>query len=311
MHSLNHRAWLLCDRLAEDAQRLNVTLSQTEAGARLIDCGVHASGGLESGRRLAEICLSGLAEVALVPGASGELAVSVHTDQPLAACMASQYAGWQIAVEKYFAMGSGPMRAAAGKEPLLKAIGYTESPERIVGVLETSKLPPPAVCERIAEQCRVPLANLTLALARTASLAGCVQVVARSLETALHKLHELGYDLKNVVSGHGVAPLPPVAADDLAAIGRTNDAVLYGGQVTLWVRDTDEHLAAIVSRVPSSASRDFGEPFASIFERYGRDFYKIDPHLFSPAQITLVNLSTGRAHRAGQPRPDILLQSFA
>ena len=101
-----------------------------------------------------------------------------------------------------------------------------------------------------------------------------------------------------------------MAADDLVGIGRTNDAVLYGGEVTLWVRDNDARLAEIGPRIPSSASADFGEPFAAVFERYSRDFYKIDPLLFSPAVISLVNLTTGRAHRFGQLRPDVLDRSF-
>jgi methenyltetrahydromethanopterin cyclohydrolase len=137
-----------------------------------------------------------------------------------------------------------------------------------------------------------------------------VQVVARSIETALHKMHELKYEIRNVVSGIGTAPLPPVAADDLVGIGRTNDAVLYGGEVTLWVRDEDARLAEIGPQIPSSASADFGEPFAAIFERYGRDFYKIDPLLFSPAAISLVNLTSGRVHRFGGLRMDVLERSF-
>jgi methenyltetrahydromethanopterin cyclohydrolase len=311
MPPLNARAWQLCDDLASQAENLNIAVSWTEANTRLIDCGVDVVGGLGAGRRLAEICLAGLGRVDLVPGLDGGLCVFVQTDQPIAACMASQYAGWQITGEKYFAMGSGPMRAAAAREPLFLHIGYTERPQRVVGVVEASKLPPAAVCHRIAEQCQVAPSDLTLAIARTSSLAGCLQVVARSVETALHKLHELGYDLKNIVSAFGTAPLPPVAATDISAIGRTNDAVLYGGQVTLWVHDTDERLQEIGPKVPSSASRDFGEPFAAIFERYSRDFYKIDPHLFSPARITFINLSTGQTHRFGNPRPDILSRSFS
>jgi methenyltetrahydromethanopterin cyclohydrolase len=137
-----------------------------------------------------------------------------------------------------------------------------------------------------------------------------VQIVARSVETTLHKLHEVGGKLSEVVSGWGLAPLPPVAADDLAGIGRTNDAILYGGEVTLWMRSTDEALAALAPQIPSSASRDYGRPFAEIFESFGRDFYKIDKHLFSPAAVTLVNLATGRSFRGGQLRPDIVQRSF-
>ncbi len=202
------------------------------------------------------------------------------------------------------------MRAAALREPLFQELGFADKAPRVVGVLETSKLPPDSVCDSIATSCGVSPASLTLLAARTASLAGTVQIVARALETALHKLHTLHYDLTKIVSGYGVAPLPPVAADDMVGIGRTNDAVLYGGEVTLWLRDSDDELAQIGPKIPSSASPDFGEPFADIFKRFNRDFYKIDPLLFSPAAITLMNLSTGKAHRFGQTRPDVLARSF-
>jgi methenyltetrahydromethanopterin cyclohydrolase len=309
---LNELAWQKCDELAAQAQRLNVAVSSV-AAARLIDCGVTATGGLEAGRLVAEICLAGLGEVSIAASRGGEVPwpfVTIRTDQPLLACMASQYAGWQISSEKFFAMGSGPMRAVACREPLFEQIGMREQASRVVGVLETSKLPTVEVCQKIAEQCGVTLDRLTLLAARTASIAGTVQVVARSVETALHKLHELGYELKNVVSGFGAAPLPPIAADDLVGIGRTNDAILYGGEVTLWVRDDDARLAEMGPQVPSCASRDFGEPFAAIFERSGRDFYKIDPLLFSPAVVTFVNLSSGKAQRFGQLRLDVLARSF-
>jgi methenyltetrahydromethanopterin cyclohydrolase len=311
--NLNERAWRLCDELAADAERLNISVTHSPSGTRLIDCGVNATGGLEAGRRLAAICLADLGQVSLAAPRAGEPScptVTVFSDQPILACLASQYAGWQLTGEKFFAMASGPMRAVAYREPLLTHLGCRETATRVVGVLETSQLPPDEVCRKIAEQCNVPPAAVTLVVARTASIAGTFQVVARAVETALHKLHELGYELKNVVSAFGTAPLPPIAADDMTGIGRTNDAVLYGGEVTLFVRDDDSRIAEIGPKIPSSASPDFGEPFSAIFERYGRDFYKIDPLLFSPATVTLINVASGRAHRFGKLRPDVLQQSF-
>jgi methenyltetrahydromethanopterin cyclohydrolase len=299
-------AWRACDAIAAEAARLNVSVSTSHAGTRIIDCGVKAVGGLEAGRRLAEVCLAGLGEVRIDDGPN----ISVRTDQPWLACLAAQYAGWQVTGEKFFAMGSGPMRAVACREPLFEHLAYRESASKVVGVLETGKLPPDEVCQQIADKCGMQPDRVTLLVARTASIAGTVQVVARSIETALHKMHELGYDVKRIVSGFGSAPLPPVAADDMVGIGRTNDVVLYGGDVTLWLRDDDARLAEIGPKVPSCASSDFGEPFAAIFERYNRDFYKIDPLLFSPAAITLINLDSGRSHHFGQRRPDILARSL-
>jgi methenyltetrahydromethanopterin cyclohydrolase len=311
---LNAKANALCGALLDNRQQLAIDVASSASGCRLIDCGINASGSLEAGRRLAEICLAGLGRAEFVPAEpefAVETAVAVSTDQPVAACMAAQYAGWQVSEGKYFAMGSGPMRAAAGKEAIFDAIGYREDrPDYAVGVLETRKFPPDELCVKLAQQCRVPVDRLTLLAAPTARPAGTVQIVARSVETALHKLFELGFDLSRVERGQGVAPLPPVAGDDLAAIGCTNDAILYGGTVTLWVRGDDASLTEIGARVPSCASRDFGEPFAAIFKRYNHDFYAIDPHLFSPALIHLINLDTGATHTFGQLAPEVVRQSF-
>lgn len=312
-YKLNHRARDLCDRLESQASELRIKVTINSDVTRIMDFGVAAPGGLRAGLALARICLADLAEVALVPRrpelGSGP-ALQVHTDHPLAACMASQYAGWQISHGKYFAMCSGPIRAAYGGEKLFDDIGLREASSHLVGVLEAGKLPPEEVCAKIANDCGREAYHLTLAVARTASVAGTMQVVARTVETALHKLHELGFDLKRVASGYGVAPLPPVASDDLVGIGWTNDAVLYGGEVTLYVRGDDDTLAELGPQVPSSASADYGEPFASIFARYERDFYKIDPLLFSPAVVTLVNLDTGRSHTFGELNPNVLAKSF-
>ncbi len=113
-----------------------------------------------------------------------------------------------------------------------------------------------------------------------------------------------------MVSGYGTAPLPPPAADFLQAIGRTNDAILYGGQVVVWVRADDDQLAELGPKVPSSSSPDHGAPFAEVFRRYDMDFYKIDPMLFSPAVLCFQNLQTGRSHTFGRVEPDVLRRSF-
>ena len=306
---LNQRAHELCESIRRDAGELRIELTKLPCGAAVIDCGVKARGGLEAGRRLAEVCLAGLGEVQIVPHGDGP-AVAVRTDHPIAACMAAQYAGWEVKGEKFFAMGSGPMRAAAGREELFNDIGMRESSDVAVGVLEADKLPPDAVAMEIAQKCNVQPEGLTLLIAPTVSQAGTVQVVARSIETALHKLHELKFDLHRVESGWGIAPLPPVASDFLSAIGRTNDAILYGGHAVLYVRGDDESLQVVGPQTPSSASLDHGRPFKEIFAAAGNDFYKIDRALFSPAIVTFVNLDTGHTFRYGSFEPAVLEASF-
>ncbi len=274
---------------------------------------MQTEGGLQAGLGLARICLAGQAEVSLVHGEAGGLPcphVTVMTDHPVLACMASQYAGWQISVGKFFAMASGPIRAAYGKEELFSGIPGREQAPLAVGVLESRELPGDAVVDYLSKQLNLPANKLTLLVAPATSLAGNLQVVARSLEAALHKMHELKFDLKQVISGFGTAPLPPVANDELHAIGRTNDAILYGGRVTLWVRAKDEQLAEVGPKIPSCSSPDFGAPFAEIFARYGNDFYKIDPLLFSPANVVFHNLNSGKTLTFGKIEPEVLKRSF-
>jgi methenyltetrahydromethanopterin cyclohydrolase len=314
MPTLNERAYELCNAMAADAERLDIAVSTLSCGTRVIDCGIKTLGSVEAGRRLAHVCMSGLGDVYVsgsdsTPTASQQ--VTVATKEPLAACMASQYAGWEVKGEQFFAMGSGPMRAAACREEIFKEIGNCERPVVCVGVLESRKYPTNEVCTNIVEKCGITPDKLTLLVAPTASIAGTVQIVARSVETALHKLRVLGFDLSRVVSGLGKAPLPPVADDDLVAIGLTNDAILYGGHVTLSVRGDDVSIDEIGPRVPSNSSADYGSPFGAIFARYNSDFYRIDPMLFSPGLVVFVNVDTGKRHEFGRLAPDVLAESFA
>jgi methenyltetrahydromethanopterin cyclohydrolase len=310
---LNDLASQLVEDVSENPADLRVEAQELSGSGLLLDFGVETEGGLEAGAMLASITMSGLADISTVYGTLNDRHwphVAVQTDYPVAACLFSQYAGWQVSVGKYFAMGSGPMRAAYGKEPLFDKLWYREDAAQVVGVLETAKLPGRDVFEYIAEQARVTPADVILAVAPTSSIAGNYQVIARSIETALHKLYELGFDVNRVRSGYGVAPLSPVAKNDLEGIGRTNDAILYGGRVTLLVNGDDESLAEIIPKVPSQSSSMFGKPFLEVFEAAGRDFYKIDKMLFSPAEIMFHNVDTGRVPVAGGVRHGILAQSF-
>jgi len=311
--SLNGRARELADRLAADADALRVAARTLPGGTRVVDCGSAVPGGLEAGRRFAEITMGGLGSMTFAPVVlDGRWlpGITVVTDHPALACLASQYAGWQIKRDDYFAMASGPGRALIRAEELYDDLDVDERADAAVLCLETRDEPPEAIAAHVAERAGVAPGDLTLLYAPTASLAGGVQVAARVVETALHKLHEIDFDIRRVVSGYGTCPLPPVARNDGEAIGRTNDAVLYGGQVELTVDARDDELEAVVERVPSSSSKDHGEPFGAVLERADWDFYKIDPLLFSPAEVRLVSVESGRSFHAGGVEVDVLERSF-
>jgi len=309
MISVNERAIVILQQMMAQAEVLGVAAQTLSNGATVIDAGVKVPGSFAAGKLFAEACLGGLGEVGFTQLSYGDFwlpGVGVRVEHPAIACMAAQYAGWAVKRGKFFAMGSGPARALYAGEELFEHLSYRDQSEVAVLLLEGRKLPDEEVAEYVAGKCGVDAANLMLAIAPTASLVGSVQVAARVVETGLHKMTELGFDVEQIVAGFGTCPLAPVASDDLKAIGLTNDAVLYGGQAYYAVQTTDEALEAIIAQIPSSASKDYGRPFYELFQAYGGDFYQIDPLLFSPAEVIINNLSSGKTYRAGDPNLEVL-----
>ena len=316
--SMNERAWALADGAVARAAELRIAVHTVKVGrgegARVIDAGVEVPGGYAAGCLLAEMCMGGLGRVEYAPVTIGGEAwpgVLVWTDHPATACMASQYAGWAVNPDGFFAMGSGPLRAKIRVEQeLFDRLGYIEAAARGVLVLESRELPTEEVVGWVTAKARMAANTLTLAVAPTASLAGGVQIVARVLETGLHKMDVVGFDVRRVVSAMGTAPLPPTAKSDLRAIGRTNDCILYGGQARYVVDADDAELAELAERLPASASPDYGTPFYDIFRRNKNDFYKIDPMLFSPAEVWFTSTTSGRTFHGGRLNPDVLRASL-
>ncbi|MGZ8416352.1 MAG: methenyltetrahydromethanopterin cyclohydrolase [Methyloceanibacter sp.] len=316
--SVNAKAAPLVKALIADADALRVDVTRGSLGECRIDCGVRALGGLEAGRRLAEICLGGLGRVALETtntDSSWPFMVTVHTDQPVLACLGSQYAGWSLSGEdngkKYSVLGSGPGRAIGSSEKLFDELGYRDTAESAVLVLEADRPPPPALVEQVAKACKLKPDHLTFIYAPTSSLAGTVQIAARCLEVALHKAHELHFPLDHIVDGIATAPLPPPAPDFIAAMGRTNDAIIYGGRAQLYVSSGAKESKALAENLPSLKSKDYGKPFADIFAAVKGDFYAIDRMLFSPAMVTVTSLKTGESFEGGRIDDAVLSRSFA
>jgi methenyltetrahydromethanopterin cyclohydrolase len=314
---VNGLAAPLAAALVSDAQRLRIVTEKSASGATIIDAGIDAPGGLEAGRRIAELCLGGLGQVSLTCGSPFRhwpWLINVHTANPVLACLGSQYAGWSLAHGEgkgsFHALGSGPGRALAAKEALFAELGYRDRAERASLVLEVDKRPPPEIIDKVVRDCGIQARDLTLVLTPTTSVAGTAQIVARVLEVALHKAHTLGFALARVVDGLGSAPLPPPSGDFLTAMGRTNDAILFGGGVHLFVTGPDEDAQLLSGELSCVGSRDYGKPFAQIFKDYKFDFYQIDPHLFAPALVAVTALKSGRTFRGGRYNEELLNKSF-
>jgi methenyltetrahydromethanopterin cyclohydrolase len=308
--SVNASSERLVARLIDDAARLHVGVTRTDGGTVIVDAGVNAKGSAEAGILIARICMGGLGRVArsvaLDSAPLWPVFIEVHTSNPVLACLASQYAGWSLSAtkeqtggKKFFSLGSGPARALACKEPLFDELGYRDRHDRGALVMEVDRLPPQVVIDKVLNDCGLAPERLVIAVTPTQSVAGTVQVVARVVEVALHKTHVLGVDLAEIVEGSGSAPLPPPAPDGIQAMGRTNDAILYGGRVHLTVKG-DAVAKRLAAELPSSNARDYGRPFADIFTSFNYDFYQIDPALFAPAEVWVSSLESGATYHGGK-----------
>jgi methenyltetrahydromethanopterin cyclohydrolase len=308
--SVNASSERLVTRLIDDAARLGVKVTRTNAGTVIVDAGVEVKGSIEAGVLIARICMGGLGRVtrrmAFEESPLWPVFIEVHTSNPVLACLGSQYAGWSLSAtkeqtggKKFFSLGSGPARALAGKEPLFDELGYRDKHGCGALVMEVDRLPPQVVIDKVLNDCGLAADKLVIAVTPTHSVAGTVQVVARVVEVALHKTHVLGVPLDEIVEGSGSAPLPSPAPDSIQAMGRTNDAILYGGRVHLTVR-SDATAKRLAKELPSSNAREYGRPFAEIFASFNYDFYQIDAALFAPAEVWVSSLESGKTYHGGK-----------
>jgi len=312
---INELGFEVFEEMLDYEDELRIEAHELENGTIIADAGVKAPGGLGAGIYLSRLCMADLADIQLTPcDINGALlpGVQVATDYPAVSCMASQCAMWQIKADKFFAMGSGPARVLARKtKDLYEKIGFEEFSDVGVLVLETNKLPDAAVSAQIAEKCGIDPADLRLAVAPTDSVAGLVQVSARVVETGLHKLFTMGFDITTINSGFGRAPISPIVGDATMCMGSSNDAIIYGGETyyTLEYENLEE-LQQYLRGMPSEASRDYGAPFYKTFKAAGFDFFKVDHNVFAPAKVVMNETKSRRTFLSGKINPEVLLESF-
>lgn len=323
--SVNAAVRPLVRTLVEQADKLRVKVGKLPNGATVVDAGIEAPGGLEAGRIIGEICMGGLGTVSLSFGTNSArwpYQVNVHSTNGHQ-LPGSQYAGWSLSHGEgkgaFYALGSGPARAMAVKvkdgvetsvEELYKELDYRDRCDETAIVLEVDRMPPVELVDKVAKACQLDPSKVTVILTPTSSLAGGVQVVSRVLEVALHKAHSLHFPLENIIDGCGSAPVPPPHPNFVKAMGRTNDAILFAGQVHLFVKGSSEQAKMLANELPSSTSRDYGKPFAEVFKEYNYDFFKVDAMLFSPARVTVTAVDSGLSFHAGQLDETLLERSF-
>jgi methenyltetrahydromethanopterin cyclohydrolase len=318
MVSVNLEAKKTVDYMIENADDIGIAVSKLENGSTVLDCGVNVSGSFKAGELYTKICLGGLAEVGIsIPGDLSENfaipSVKVKTNFPAISTLGAQKAGWSVSVGDFFALGSGPARALSLKPAeTYEEIDYKDDADIAILTLEADKLPGEDVADNIASECGVKSEDVYLLVAPTSSLVGSIQIAGRVVENGTYKMLEfLKFDVKKVKHAAGIAPIAPVDPDGLKAMGKTNDAVLFGGRTYYYVESEEgDDIKALAEQLPSSSSEGYGKPFFDVFKEAEFDFYKIDKGMFAPAEVVINDMRTGKTFRAGGVNVELLKKSF-
>jgi methenyltetrahydromethanopterin cyclohydrolase len=314
--SINREAMKVVRTILAAPEALGVVPSTLDNGATVVDMGLDAPGGWLAAKYYTLVTLGGLAEVSYEPFRLGErtlTAVRVMIDHTQEACVASQIAGWRLeaARTEHAAILSGPGRAL-NREPdhYFDYTDYRDDHHEAVVAIQASRPIDVAMADAIAVGCGVEPKDVYVLYAPNRSLVCAVQVAARIVEQSLHRMAEEGFELRNAGTAYGFGVIPPLVDDDVAAMGRINDSLLYGGEATINVTGADDECARVVARSVASASAAYGRPFVEIYEEAGRDFYEIPLDLHSPAALHLNNITTGATHSAGEINHAVLERSF-
>lgn len=316
MISVNKNAMPKVRYLIDHAEQLGCRHFCLENGAHIIDMGVQEKGSFEAGRLFAEITMADLATCQLknyvLPGEISVMAVEVYTAEPILACLCSQIAGYPLSSGYFAAIGSGPGRAKAALEidHSFHYTDYRDTSDEVIFGIQANHFPDEGMANQVVRDCRVTPENIYFLAHKTSSIVASIQVSARILEQTINKMIKKGFDLNTLEYARGFCLVAPVDLDPEAAMGKINDSLLYGGQSEFWVKWEDQKIQEILPKLVTESAKDYGRLFKELFIEAGRDFYKMDLDIHSPASVQIVNMNSGKLFKAGRVREDLIKKSF-
>ncbi len=316
MISLNKNVMPKVHYLIEHAEQLGCRHFCLENGTHVIDMGIEQKGSFEAGKLFAEISMADLGSCQfttyVLPGDISVMAVEVFTSEPVLACLCSQIAGYPLSSGSFSTIGSGPARAKAAlaRDHCFEYTDYRDDSDEVVIGIQSTKLPDEVMANQVARECQVKPEDVYFLAHRTNSIVASVQVSARILEQTINKMIKKGFDLNTLQYARGFCMVAPVDLDPEAAMGKINDCLLYGGRSEFWVKWEDQKIDEILPKLVTESSKDYGRLFKELFIEAEHDFYKMDLDIHSPATVQIVNMNTGKLHKAGRLREDLIAKSF-
>lgn len=318
MISVNKKSMPLVNKLIKNKDEFKIEVNKLSQGSTVIDLGQNCRGSWNSAKILAEILFGGIGNVdyTTFPEKIGDVfypAVDVKVDHSILSLAGCDISGWEISPGDFAPILAGPGRTLGRKDGdwLEKYCDYEDNYHEAVITIETKEPVKEKWAEKLRKACGVEAENLYILVAPSSSLACSVQVAARILEQTLHRMVDEGFNLESIIQAEGICVIPPCIDNELIAMGRLNDVLIYGGQSIFTVDWEDDKIEKVLNKITSDKSSVYGRPFKEIFNEAGRDFYQVPMEIYSPAKVVIVNTRSGKIHKAGKFNLEILEQSFS
>ena len=318
MISVNENSMPLVKKLIKNQEKFKIGVNKLDQGSTVIDLGQNYRGSWEAARIMAEILFGGIGGVdyTTFPEKIGDIyypAVDVRVDHSILSLAGCDISGWELSPGDFAPILAGPGRTLGRKEEdwLEKYSDYEDKHHEAIITIESKDPINEKWAEKLRKACSVEAEDLYILVAPSSSLACSVQVASRILEQTLHRMVEEDFNLDSIIQAEGICVIPPCIDNELIAMGRLNDVLIYGGQSIFTVDWEDEKIENVINKITSDKSSVYGRPFKEIFNEAGRDFYQVPMEIYSPAKVVIVNTRSGKIHKAGKFNLEILEQSFS
>ncbi|MEW6623995.1 MAG: methenyltetrahydromethanopterin cyclohydrolase [Bacillota bacterium] len=309
MFSVNRNAMEIVRSIIAKHETLNVGVLKYKNGSTIIDMGINYPGGWMAAQYFAEATLGGLGRLNYSIFNLDDLElpqIEIYADRPAIACLSCQLSGWALPEVRNEAgivpLISGPVRTVAREDSFAKEFAYQDSNHEVVVALQDNRMPEESLINYIAKTCKVNSQNIYVLVAPTGSIVGCVNVVARTLETSLWRLHHLGMDVNKIAAAWGRAPLPPITKDEYTAMIRTNTYTYYGGTAGFIVECEDNEIEKILHDIPLSpqTTQHYGVSFGELLKEANGNIFEIKDFVHNVTKVIFYNVRTGRTFRIGK-----------
>ena len=315
--SLNNMAAEIVEHdIIPHAKDLNCEISTLSNGATIIDMGINVKGGWKAAKLFTDTCLGGMGKLVYQSMYIGKHLVPtavLQIDQPPIAQLSSHIAGLYVPYHDYNQSVSGPLRCIAGNDHWAKRSTYRDTEARkAIGHLQITTMPDEELAEIIADAIGFSPKDLYLIASPTSTLVGSVQIVARNLEQTFATLGDRNaFPINSVVQAIGWSPIISIEDDEIIAMGRVNDGLIYGQESTLYLDCEDAEILNGLEDIPMCKNETvFGIPFEEMFRESGCDWAKVPRDWDAPCKINFINMRTNHFFSTGMLHYGVLERDF-